>query len=75
MVECTIFVFSNFSTCFAAGHLNYIKRMNVDVNDVNGTGRKLDELCRQFGYVRGIQVENSDFKCEPSAYQYFFQIF
>ena len=47
--------------------------MNVDVNDVNGTGRKLDELCRQFGYLRGIPVEDSVFGYEKSAYQYFFE--
>ncbi len=51
---------------------NYITNMNVDIKNTNDIGNKLYALCRQFGYTRGIDVDDNVSGHKQSAYQYFF---
>lgn len=51
---------------------NYITNMEVNIDKPRDIGDKLYTLCRQFGYTRGIDVDDNAFGYEQSAYQYFF---
>lgn len=51
---------------------NYITNMRVDIENANDIGNKLNTLCRQFNYTRGIDVDDNVYGHEQSAYQYFF---
>ena len=53
---------------------NYITNMRVDIENANDIGNKLNTLCRQFNYTRGIDVDDNVYGHEQSAYQYFLMV-